>query len=264
MDLSLSGRHAVVTGAGRGIGLAITAALAAEGAFVTAGSLGITDELQALVGRGNVNAIAVDLSTADGPARLVDTAVAGGPLDIVVNNVGAAPVRLDGFEAVTDEDWHTTWNLTFLAAVRTTRAALPALRAAGGGVVVSVCSVNSFLPDPSVIDYSAAKAALANFSKALSKEVGRPPHPSQHGQPWTGPDEPLARRRRRRGHGRRATRRRSASGRRRPGVRRSHRPLHRAGRGRRRRAVPRQQPRPQYHRSRHRHRRRPRHDPLTA
>jgi len=172
MDLSLSGRRAVVTGAGRGIGLAITAALAAEGAFVTAGSLGITDELQALVGRGNVNAIAVDLSTADGPARLVDTAVAGGPLDIVVNNVGAAPVRLEGFEAVTDEDWHTTWNLTFLAAVRTTRAALPALRAAGGGVVVSVCSVNSFLPDPSVIDYSAAKAALANFSKALSKEVG--------------------------------------------------------------------------------------------
>ena len=173
MDLSLTGRHAVVTGAGRGIGLAITAALAAEGAHVTAGSLTVTDELRALADRGGVTPLAVDLATPEGPARLVDTALANGPLDIVVNNVGAAPVRLDGFEAITDDDWHATWNLTFLAAVRTTRAALPALRAAGGGVIVSVCSVNSFLPDPSVIDYSAAKAALANFSKALSKEVGR-------------------------------------------------------------------------------------------
>src|SRR6478752_1093086 len=112
MDLSLSGRRAVVTGAGRGIGLAITAALAAEGAHVTAGSLTITDELGALADRGGVTPLAVDLATPEGPARLVDSAVAHGPLDIVVNNVGAAPVRLDGFEAITDDDWHATWNLT--------------------------------------------------------------------------------------------------------------------------------------------------------
>ena len=62
--------------------------------------------------------------------------------------------------------------MTFLAAVRTTRAVLPAMIAAGRGTIVTVCSVNAFLPDPSVIDYCAAKAALANFSKALSKEVG--------------------------------------------------------------------------------------------
>ena len=59
-----------------------------------------------------------------------------------------------------------------MAAVRTTRAVLPGMLAAGAGTIVTVCSVNSFLPDPGVIDYSAAKAALANFSKALSKEVG--------------------------------------------------------------------------------------------
>src|SRR4029079_13932660 len=65
-------------------------------------------------------------------------------------------------------------NLTFMAAVRTTRAILPGMLAAGAGTIVTVCSVNSFLPDPGVIDYSAAKAALATFSKSLSKEVG--PH----------------------------------------------------------------------------------------
>ena len=59
-----------------------------------------------------------------------------------------------------------------MAAVRTTRAALPIMLAAGKGAIVNISSVNAFLPDPFVMDYSAAKAALANFSKSLSKEVG--------------------------------------------------------------------------------------------
>jgi NAD(P)-dependent dehydrogenase (short-subunit alcohol dehydrogenase family) len=61
-----------------------------------------------------------------------------------------------------------------MAAVRTTRAALPAMLAAGQGSIVNTGSVNSYLPDPAVMDYGAAQAALANFAKALSKEVG--PH----------------------------------------------------------------------------------------
>ena len=59
-----------------------------------------------------------------------------------------------------------------MAAVRATRSALPAMLAAGKGSIVTVCSVNAALPDPAVLDYSAAKAALAGFCKALSKEVG--------------------------------------------------------------------------------------------
>ncbi|HEX8933899.1 MAG TPA: SDR family oxidoreductase [Pseudonocardiaceae bacterium] len=62
--------------------------------------------------------------------------------------------------------------LNLMAAVRATRAALPLMLAAGNGAIVNVVSVNAFLPDPAVMDYSAAKAALANFSKSLSKEVG--------------------------------------------------------------------------------------------
>ena len=62
--------------------------------------------------------------------------------------------------------------LNLMAAVRATRAALPVMLAAGHGAVVTIGSVNAALPDPTVIDYSAAKAALTNFAKSLSKEVG--------------------------------------------------------------------------------------------
>ncbi|WP_433607615.1 oxidoreductase [Dactylosporangium sp. CA-139114] len=172
MDLQLKGRTAVVTGASKGIGLAIARALAAEGAAVVAGARGVTTELSDLAAREAVTPVAVDLSTPDGPARLVEAALAAhGGLDILVNNVGAVRPRPGGFASVTDDDWLATLTINFLAAVRTTRAALPHLIARGGGAIVTVNSVNARLPDPLVIDYSAAKAALASFSKALSKEV---------------------------------------------------------------------------------------------
>lgn len=72
---------------------------------------------------------------------------------------------------MTDDDWASTLTINFLAAVRTSRAALPYLLAQGSGNIVTISSVNARLPDPLVIDYSAAKAALSSFCKALSKEV---------------------------------------------------------------------------------------------
>ncbi|GAA0421868.1 3-oxoacyl-ACP reductase [Acrocarpospora corrugata] len=173
MELHLSGKSAVVTGASKGIGLAVTRALAAEGVSVAAGARHISAELAELVGEGRVRAFEVDLAGPDGPGELVEAAVAAfGGLDILVNNVGAVRPRTGGFLSVTDEDWDTTLTINFLAAVRVTRAALPHLLDRGAGAIVTVNSVNATLPDPLVIDYSAAKAALANFSKSLSKEVG--------------------------------------------------------------------------------------------
>jgi NAD(P)-dependent dehydrogenase (short-subunit alcohol dehydrogenase family) len=172
VDLHLKGKIAVVTGASKGIGLAITQALAREGATVVAGARTTTTELSDLAARTTVHPVAVDLTTPDGPARLIDTAVADhGGLDILVNNVGAVHARTGGFLSVTDDDWTATLTINFLAAVRTTRAALPHLIDRGGGAIVTVNSVNARLPDPLVIDYSAAKAALASFCKSLSKEV---------------------------------------------------------------------------------------------
>ena len=174
MELELEGRRAVVTGASKGIGLAVVRRLVTEGATVIAGSRRSSPELDLLRDGGSVVHVSVDLSGAEGPLRLVETALGGGPVDILINNAGAVNPRLGGFNSVTDEQWNDTIALTFMAAVRTIRAILPHMMDRRQGSVVNNASVNATLPDPLVIDYSAAKAALVNFSKALSKEVG--PH----------------------------------------------------------------------------------------
>jgi len=176
MDLQLAGKVAVVTGASKGIGLAVTRALAAEGARVAAGARTTSDELSALVSGSAVHPVRVDLGSPAGPSDLVAEALSAfGSLDILVNVVGAVRPHPDGFQSFSDDDWTATLAINLLAAVRATRAALPHLleRAASAGTsIVTVSSVNAFLPDPSIIDYCAAKAALSNFCKALSKEVG--------------------------------------------------------------------------------------------
>lgn len=172
MDLHLTNKIAVVTGASKGIGLAVTQALVAEGARVVAGARTITPALEELVDAGSVVAVRVDLATPTGPEQLVARAADLGGLDIVVNNVGAVTPRTSGFLAISDDEWIATHTLSFMAMLRTTRAAIPLLLARGGGNVVTIGSVNAFLPDPGVIDYSAAKAAVWNLSKSLSKEFG--------------------------------------------------------------------------------------------
>jgi len=172
VDLGLTGKRALVTGASKGIGLAIASSLVAEGAQVVAGSRSLSPGLEELIKGGQLRHVSVDLSTADGPTELVARALEDGQLDVLVNNAGSVTARLDGFLSVTDEQWSQSLTLGFMAAVRTTRAALPGMLERRRGTIVNICSVNAFLPDPGVIDYSAAKAALANFSKSLSKEVG--------------------------------------------------------------------------------------------
>jgi NAD(P)-dependent dehydrogenase (short-subunit alcohol dehydrogenase family) len=171
MDLGLAGKTAVVTGAGKGIGLAVTRTLAAEGVRVVAGSRTITPELAELAKAGEVFPFALDLATPAGPAELLTEAGRRGGADILVNNVGATHPRPDGFASITDDDWLATLTVNFLSAVWATRAALPQLLERRGAIV-TVCSVNASLPDPLVMDYSAAKGALLNFCKSLSKEVG--------------------------------------------------------------------------------------------
>ena len=169
MDLELSGKIAVVTGASKGIGLAVTRALAAEGARVFAGARTI----DTLTGIDGVTGIAVDLVAPDGPEQLIGHALEQhGRLDLLVNNVGGVHLRLDGFLQVSDADFEASFQLNFFAALRAMRAAVAAMLPRGEGAIVNVVSVNAFLPDGLVIDYGAAKAALLNVAKALSQEVG--------------------------------------------------------------------------------------------
>jgi NAD(P)-dependent dehydrogenase (short-subunit alcohol dehydrogenase family) len=172
MDMNFTGKIVVVTGASKGIGLAVSQAFAAEGAHVIAGARRNTDELQALEAAGSATFVAADLSTPDGPRALVAAAAARGGIDVLVNNAGAVTPRLDGILSVTDEDWHAALSVNFMSAVRTTREAIPHMLARGGGSVVMIGSVNATLPQPNIVDYSATKAAMANYAKSLSKEFG--------------------------------------------------------------------------------------------
>src|ERR1700739_3903537 len=120
MDLNLAGKVAVVTGAGKGIGMATTRALASEGAQVVAGSLS-TDTLDALKG---VTPVAVDLTAPDGPAQLIRHATEEhGRIDVLVNNVGAVRMRTGGFFGTSDEDFAWAMQMNFFIGRRARRGA---------------------------------------------------------------------------------------------------------------------------------------------
>ena len=169
MELDLKDKVIVVTGASKGIGLAVVKVLAREGARIVAGSRTTTSELTGLRDMHDLTLITVDLATANVPISLIDAAAKRhGKIDVLINNVGIASPR-SGFLDISDDEWQRVFKLTFFSAVRATRAALPHL-VASRGAIVNVGSINARLPFPMVVDYSAAKAALSNLSKALSEE----------------------------------------------------------------------------------------------
>ena len=167
MDLNLEDKTAIVTGAGRGIGLAVCEALVAEGATVVANVRSTTPAMTSLASTGRVVLVEGDITKPTTRDRLVDAA--GGEPDVLVNNAGIAPARPEGFLDVPPEEWARTFELDLFAGVAMIRAVLPGMLARGSGVVVNIGSVNARLPDPLVVDYSAAKAAFGSVAKSLSK-----------------------------------------------------------------------------------------------
>lgn len=169
MDLQLSRKRALVTGASRGIGLATVRALEAEGVRVVAASRSVSDGLRST---GAIT-IATDLSQPEAPAALVAEAVDKlGGLDILVNNVGGGDGALvGGFLDFDDKQWQGTFDLNFFAAMRAARAALPHLLD-NAGVMVNVSSIGAKAPGGNPLPYATAKAALTALGKALSEEFG--------------------------------------------------------------------------------------------
>ncbi|NUR28570.1 MAG: SDR family oxidoreductase [Catenulispora sp.] len=170
MDLGISGRTALVTGASRGIGLAVTRLLAAEGVRVVGAARTSNPELEAAAAA----TVQVDLSTREGAAAAAERAVeAVGGIDFLVNNVGAgdpAGMSLGSFLDVDDEQWHRIFDLNLFSAVWTTRAALPSLLERRGAVV-NISSINGRVPTGSPVGYAEAKAALTQLGKRLSEEL---------------------------------------------------------------------------------------------
>jgi NAD(P)-dependent dehydrogenase (short-subunit alcohol dehydrogenase family) len=170
VDLMLRNKVAIVTGASKGIGMAVTEALADEGALVVAAARRVSS----LQGLENVTAIATDLSDAGAPAELIQrTLDKHGRVDILVNNVGGVKVRLDGFLGVTDDDFKWSMEMNLFTTLRASRAVLKTMVEQRSGVIVNVASVNFNLqPDGSTIDYGLAKAAVVNLTRALAEEFG--------------------------------------------------------------------------------------------
>lgn len=169
MELGLTGKTALVTGASRGIGLAIAETLAAEGVRVVGAARTISPELEKVAAA----AISVDLSTKDGAERIVTEAIdAVGGIDLLVNNVGGGDVdrmALGGLLDIPVEQWQETFNLNLFSTMWTTKAALPGL-IERRGAIVNVSSISGRTPAGAPVGYAEAKAALTMFTKRLSEE----------------------------------------------------------------------------------------------
>ena len=162
MDLGLERSVILVTGSTGGIGLESARLLAAEGAKVVTSGRRVEAP-----GVGEAMHIAADLGRAGEPERLVrEVEEKLGRIDCLVNNVGAAFQRT--FEEVTDEEWDELWHLNVMSYVRTIRAALPAMRERGGGVIVNVSSTAGKRPSASMPDYSVTKAAVLSLSRLIA------------------------------------------------------------------------------------------------
>jgi NAD(P)-dependent dehydrogenase (short-subunit alcohol dehydrogenase family) len=158
----------LVTGASRGIGLAAARRLRAGGATVLAASRSApAGDADGLV------MVAADLATAEGCARVAQAVRARlGGIDVVVHALGGSGAPAGGFAALDDAAWTRELDLNLFPAVRLDRALLPLMLAQGSGVIVHVTSIQAQSPVfEATLGYAAAKAALTNYSKGLSKEV---------------------------------------------------------------------------------------------
>jgi NAD(P)-dependent dehydrogenase (short-subunit alcohol dehydrogenase family) len=167
MDLELAGKRVLVTGAGKGLGLAIVRAFRAEGAEVVGVSRNGSPELEAT----GATFVAADLSRPDEPRRVIDTI--GPRLDVLVNNAGGGVLPDEAFGDIFDGDddvWADLLALNLMSAVRMTRAALPALTESRGSVV-NISSDSALRPWTTPLPYSTGKAALNALSRGLAEKL---------------------------------------------------------------------------------------------
>jgi 3-oxoacyl-[acyl-carrier protein] reductase len=177
-EIDLSGRRALVTGAGQGVGLAIGHALVRAGAEV------IVNDIRPEVADAAVR----ELQEAGGTAQALpfdvtdwaqtSSAIGGaGPIDILVNNAGNAGA--EGFTSLVDfvdsdpADWQRFFAVNLFGVMHCTRAALPSMIASGHGRVITIISDAARHGESKLAPYAAAKAGAAGFSRSIAREVGR-------------------------------------------------------------------------------------------
>ena len=175
METGLRGKTAIVGGASQGIGFAIARMLAVEGAQVAMVARrsealdAAAERIRAECG-GKVVAIPADIRVAEDCARIVETGAHElGAIDILVNNDGAPPLgELASFD---DDAWDKAVQQNLMSVVRLTRAAIPHMKARGGGRIVNIASLSTLQPAPTFGLSAATWAAVLGYAKTLSLEV---------------------------------------------------------------------------------------------
>jgi NAD(P)-dependent dehydrogenase (short-subunit alcohol dehydrogenase family) len=168
MTGTFEGRRVLVTGGTKGVGEAVVARLREAGAAV------LTAAREQPANLPPESFVAADLATAEGCA---DVAAAVrrrlGSIDILIHVLGGSSAPAGGFAVLDDDIWRRELDLNLFAAIRLDRALLPLMIEQARGVIIHVTSIQRQLPLPeATLAYAAAKAALSNYSKGLSKEVG--------------------------------------------------------------------------------------------
>lgn len=166
-ESEFAGRRVLVTGGTKGAGKAMA------DRFLRGGATVVITARSAPEAKTGAHFVQADLSTPDGATKVIHeitTRFQG--IDVIVHNVGGSSAPSGGFVTVTDEIWQQNFNENLFPAVRLDRGLLPSMIERGSGVVIHISSIQARLPlHDSTLAYAAAKAALTNYSKALSNEV---------------------------------------------------------------------------------------------
>ncbi len=174
MDLKLTKKSVLVTGASKGIGEAIAKAFAAEGARVAlaARSTPALERVAAEINHNGGEALAcpTDLTHPVEVQALVDKVIARfGSIHVLVNNAGGVVDGFPKFDTLSDDDWFKTFDVNLFSTVRLTRAVLPHMRQQKWGRIINIASELALQPDGDMPHYAAAKAAILNLTKNISK-----------------------------------------------------------------------------------------------
>jgi 2-hydroxycyclohexanecarboxyl-CoA dehydrogenase len=169
--MRLEGRTALVTGGASGIGAATARRLAAEGAHVIVGDLDLDGAREVAA---EIDATAIELDVADVPAAhaaITQVAADVAPIDVLVNNAGTD--RFAFFVHTDEQLWDFVLGVNLKGVLNCTHAVLPSMHERGGGAIVNVASEAGRVGSQGSVTYSAAKAGVIGFTKAIARESAR-------------------------------------------------------------------------------------------